>query len=206
MRPATTQSARSLDPEERARADVYALASRLFAAPADGDLLRSIGSGDQQADRPAENENGVFPQAWRDLVLAAGDADPVAVGDEYHELFVGSGRSEVSLYIGAYSARSSVDMQLVALRSFLSSHGMQRQAGVHEPEDHIAILFEIMRYLISEAQSAVDEQQSFFERFLWSGGVSLCDAICGHPRARFYRKVALFCKSLLLVEHDAFNM
>jgi len=206
MRPATNGSVLELDAEEQARANVYALLARLFAAPADSALLQGIASSDDAGDQPSDSESSDFSLAWRDLVAAAGAADEAALGDEYHELFVGSGRPEISLYTGAYTARSSVDTPLVALRSFLASHGMQRQTGVHEPEDHIAMLLEIMRYLICEAHSRVDEQKSFFERFLWSGGVSLCDAICEQPRARFYRNVALFCKSLLLVEHDAFNM
>ena len=95
---------------------------------------------------------------------------------------------------------------LVDLRSFLTEHGLQRRSGVNEPEDHIAMLFEIMRFLIQQQGSAIDEQKRFFERFIWSGGVSLCDAISEHPQARLFRPVARFTKSFLFVEHDAFDM
>ncbi|NIO41952.1 MAG: molecular chaperone, partial [Burkholderiales bacterium] len=66
-----------------------------------------------------------------------------------------------SLYVGAYTARSSVDSMLVGLRRFLAEHGVQRRCGVHEPEDHIAMLFEIMRFLIHEQLGTVDEQKRF---------------------------------------------
>ena len=202
----TDQTAVVIDSEEQARANVYALLSRLFVTPADGDLLRGIASGDASDDDPGAEQTGGFTQAWNDLMTAAGDSDPEAVADEYHELFVGTGRSEISLYVGAHTARSSIDTMLLDLRRFLAERGLQRRSGVNEPEDHIAMLFEIMRYLIQEQHSAVDEQKQFFERFVWSGGVSLCDAISEHPRANFYRPVAQFTKCLLFVEHDAFDM
>ncbi len=194
-------------PEEQARADFYGLLSRLFASPADGDLLRGIASAPIPETRSQRDDNiGDFLQAWRELVALAATTEEVAAADEYNELFVGSGRAEISLYIGAYTARGSVDTPLVALRNWLASHGLRRQTGVHEPEDHAAMLFEIMRYLIVESRSGIDQQKMFFDAFLWNGGLLLCDAISTHPRAQFYRLVAEFAKSFLSVEHDAFDM
>ena len=202
---ATTDEAQGVvDAEEEARANVYALLSRLFAAPADAGLLSGIASSEEEETET--DDPGDFALAWRGLINEAGKAQESTVADEYHALFVGTGRAEVSLYVGAYTARSSVDSMLVGLRQFLVVHGMERLTGVNEPEDHIAMLFEIMRFLILEQRSGVDEQQHFFNQFIWSGGVSLCDAISVHPRAQFYRPVAEFAKSFLFIEHDAFGM
>jgi len=206
MSPTTQASEVVLEPEERARGDVYALLSRLFAAPVDDRLLRSISASAQANDGQTHEKPGEFAVAWRDLMTNAGTASETAVADEYHALFLGAGRPEISPYLGAYVARSSVDTPLVALRRFLASHGLQRQAGVHEPEDHFAMLLEIMRFLICEERAALDEQKWFFDQFVWSGGVSLCDAISGHSRAQFYRSVALFTREFLLIEHNAFGM
>lgn len=206
MSTTTDSSLPALQAEEQARADFYGLLSRLFASPADGELLRGIASGPVSETRTQDEGVGDFMRAWRELVALAATTDEAAVAEEYSELFVGSGRAEISLYIGAYTARSSVDTPLVALRSWLASHGLRRQSGVHEPEDHAAMLFEIMRYLIAEARSDIDQQKTFFDTFLWSGGPLLCDAISGHPRAQFYRPVARFAKNFLFVEHDAFDM
>ncbi|UCH49154.1 MAG: molecular chaperone TorD family protein [Betaproteobacteria bacterium] len=196
----------TLEAEEQARANVYALLSRLFVAPAGADLLRAIASGDESGGEPGADDAGEFAVGWRDLIKTAGDTQEAAVADEYHDLFVGTGRPEVSLYVGAYTARSSVDTMLVGLRRFLAEHGLERRSGVNEPEDHIAMLFEIMRFLIHVQPSTVDEQKRFFDQFLWTGGVSLCDAISEHPRARFFRSVARFAKCFLFVEHEAFAM
>lgn len=194
------------DAEEQARANVYALLSRLFVAPADAGLLRGIASADESGNDAPAQDAGEFALAWRELMEAAGDIGETAVADEYHQLFVGTGRSEVSLYTGAYTARSSVDTMLVGLRGFLGEHGLQRRSGVNEPEDHIAMLFEIMRFLVDEQHAAVEEQKRFFDQFIWPGGVPLCDAISEHSQAHFFRSVARFTKSFLFVEHDAFDM
>ena len=196
----------ALDAEEQARANVYALLSRLFVAPADSNLLRGIASADDSENEGQAQDSGEFALAWRDLMEAAGNTGETAVADEYHQLFVGTGRSEISLYMGAYTARSSVDTTLVGLRGFLTEHGLQRRSGVNEPEDHIAMLFEVMRFLIDERHTVVDQQKRFFDQFIWPGGVPLCDAISEHSQARFFRSVARFTKCFLCVEHDAFDM
>ena len=217
MSPTFDQPAIALDAEEQARANFYALLARLFYAPPDDRLLHNIatsGDGDEQPSDTTESLDtagsleaaGSLDAAWRDLVNAAASADQAGVADEYNSLFVGSGRSEVSLYLGAYTARSSVDTKLVALREFLAAHGIQRQAAVHEPQDHVAMLFEVMRYLICEQPDDIEEQKVFFDHFVWSGGIALCDAISTHDRAQFFTQVAAFAKSFLLVEHDAFEM
>ena len=77
---------------------------------------------------------------------------------------------------------------------------------VHEPEDRLAMLFEVMRYLICDQDSDIEEQRSFFDRFVWSGGILLCDAISVHDHSEFFSHVAAFAKSFLKVEHDAFEM
>jgi TorA maturation chaperone TorD len=213
----------ALDDEDQARANFYALLARLFYAPPDARLLHSIATSDDADEAPSETggvsstaESGELTEsrettgsldlAWQDLVTAAARADEGEVADEFETLFGGSGRSEVSLYVGAYTARSSVDTKLVALREFLAAHGIQRQAAVHEPEDHVAMLFEVMRYLICEQPGDIEEQKSFFDRFVWSGGTALCDAINAHEGAQYFVHVAGFAKSFLLVEHDAFEM
>jgi TorA maturation chaperone TorD len=206
MSPKSPQPETALEPEERARGDIYALLSRLFAAPADAELLHSIATGGQTAELQDEANAGEFARTLRALAATAAGAREAAVSEEYHAMFIGTGRPEISLYVGAYAQRSSVDRSLVALRSFLASHGLQRQTGVHEPEDHFAMLLEIMRFLICEERSAIEDQKQFFEQFIWPASLSLCDAISEHATAHFYRSAANFAKAFLSVEQDAFGM
>ena len=207
MSPTTSQQTdHSLAPEERARGDVYALLSRLFVAPADAALLRGIAAATGPVVQQEAGDASEFALVWRELASSAGRAREQAVNDEYHALFIGTGRPQIPLYTGAYIARSSVDRSLVALRGFLGSHGLQRQSGVHEPEDHFAMLLEIMRYLILVAGSTIEQQKEFFEQFVWPGGVPLCDAISEHADADFYRSTASFAKAFLFIEQNAFSM
>jgi TorA maturation chaperone TorD len=214
---AEEQQSLEIDDEEQARANFYALLARLFSAPPDDQLLGGIAASDDgdssstsATDEAREEATAAEPlsldAAWSGLVNAAANADQGAVAEEYDRLFVGSGRSEVSLYVGAYTARSSVDTKLVALRDFLESSGIQRQTEVHEPEDHISMLFEVMRYLIYEQEENLGVQKSFFDAFVWSGGMELCDAILGNAHSNFFVSVAALAKNFLTVEHDAFEM
>jgi TorA maturation chaperone TorD len=123
-----------IDAEEQARADLYGLLSRLLAAPADSELLQGIAAIPLSEGASAQPGENAFVHAWSALVHSAATAQAGAIADEYHDLFVGSGRAEVTLYTGAYTARSSVETQLVALREYLAAQGLQRQTGVHEPE------------------------------------------------------------------------
>ena len=54
--------------EDRARADFYALISRLFYAGPDADLLAAIAAADEIA---GEAENVSLAEAWKSLISAA---------------------------------------------------------------------------------------------------------------------------------------
>jgi TorA maturation chaperone TorD len=201
---APLQFAPTLPAEEAARANFYGLLARLFYAPPDAELLAAIAGADEIV---AEQEGGrAFALAWRDLKLAAAQADAAAVADEYDTLFVGTGRAPVSLYAGAYLAKSEVDNPLVHVRGYLAARGLARRDSVHEPEDHIAALCDVMRHLIAQEQAPLEEQSDFFMRFLWPSMGPLCDAIGRAEQAHLYKQIAVFARGLLEVEHDAFKI
>ena len=76
----------------------------------------------------------------------------------------------------------------------------------HTHLDHIAALCEVMRHLIFVQQAGIEEQRECFHRFLYSGGVRLCDAITESGEADFYKAVARLAKSFFELEHTAFEM
>jgi TorA maturation chaperone TorD len=201
---APLQFAPTLPAEEAARANLYGLLARLFYAPPDAELLAAIAGADEIV---AEQEGGrAFALAWRDLKLAAAQADAAAVADEYDTLFVGTGRAPVSLYAGAYLAKSEVDNPLVEIRGFLAAHGFARRQSVHEPEDHVALLCEVMRHLIAQEQAVLADQQSFFARFLQPCVEPLCKAIERSERAHVYKQIAMYMRRFLDIEAEAFRM
>lgn len=188
-------------PEEAARANFYALLARLFYVPPDRAFLAALaGSG------PLEAEAGDLADAWQALVDAAAQADPEAVRDEFDSVFVGTGRSPVTLYSTAYTIRHSNEAPLAQLRGELLRLGLARRSEAQEPEDHVAALFDTMRYLVAEHQDSLPEQQRFFLRWIGPAIEGLCGAIERNEKTVFYKRVAQFARSFLLVEQSAFEM
>ena len=191
----------TLPPEEVARANFYGLLARLFYGPPDASLLKTIAAaGDIDA------EDAGISGAWRALVRAAGAADAEAARDEYDTAFVGTGKSPVTLYAGAYLIRFSSEAPLAQLRGELNALGLERRAGAHEPEDHIAALCDVMRYLIAVQKRDLFEQRRFFERWIGPVVEPLCDAIEREPATAFYKAVGQFAKAFLALERSAFEM
>ena len=191
----------SLPPEEVARANFYGLLARLYYAPPDALLLQALAGADE-----IHADDGGIALAWRDLARSASRSDPEALREEYESAFVGTGKAPVTLYASAYSIKYSNEVPLAALRGELASMGLGRRAEVQEPEDHIAALFDAMRFLIAEQKSALDVQQRFFARWIWPAVQPLCAAIEEAPHTAFYKEVARFTKSFMELEHSAFEM
>jgi len=188
-------------PEEAARANFYALLARLFQAPPDQALLDSLA-----AEPELEGAEGELSLAWRELASAAAVADPDEIKLEFDTAFVGTGKAPITLYACAYSIRYTNEAPLAQLRGELARLGLGRRAEVTDPEDHIAALCEVMRYLIAEQKRDLSEQRAFFERWIWPSAEPLCDAISRSNATRFYRAVAPFAKAFLQLEHSAFQL
>lgn len=187
-------------PEEAARANFYALLARLFYAAPDQALLDALAAAPELDDA-----EGAMALAWRDLASAAAQADPAALKEEFDAAFVGTGKAPVTLYACAYSIRFTNEAPLAQLRGALAALGLGRQENATEPEDHIAALCEVMRYLVAQ-QKDLSEQRAFFERWIWPSAEPLCDAISRSDATRFYRAVAPFAKAFLQLEHSAFQL
>ena len=196
----------TLPPEEAARADFYALLARLYYSAPDAALLGALAGAEEIVAEESSGEGPAFALAWRDLTLAAAAADPAAAEEEYQSLFVGVCKAEVTPYAGAYLATSTADAPLVELRDYLARRGIGRRTSVNEPEDHIAALCELMRFLIAEQHAPLEDQKSLFNRFVRPAADGLCDAVIACDRASLYRAVARFTKQFLEVEYAAFNM
>ena len=191
----------SLPPEEVARANFYGLLARLFYAPPDAALLEAIAAAGE-----IDAEDGGIAEAWQDLARAAAGADAEAVREEYENSFVGTGKAPVTLYTSAYTIRYSNEVPLVGLRDALSELGLARREGVHEPEDHIAALCDIMRHLVAEQKGDLHEQARFFRRWIAPAVDPLCNAIDRHPGCDFYRRVGRFAKAFFDLEQSSFEM
>ena len=192
-------------PEDNARAGYYALLARLFYSGPDAALLATIGGADEIASGA---EQSALADAWNKLAAAAGAMEAEAARLEYDEILVGTGKAEVTPYASYYLVGTGREKILARLRGELLGLGLARSEAAHEPEDHIAGLFDVMRHLISlgSEDAALQRQQGFFERYIAGSYPGFCVAISKSEKANFYRHVAHFAESFLMVEAEALKV
>lgn len=195
--------------EELQRAELYGLLARLWFAAPDAALLGQFAVAVTEAREP-----GAFLEApWQALVAALRASSVKEAADEYTALFVGIGKPDILLYGSQHLAGALNERPLVALRADLAEIGLARSTAIEtsgETEDHLALLFEVMRYLIAGDDVAVcnlERQRRFFRDHIqpWVGS-SLADAVEQHPRARVYAALAAFTRAFVQVETQGFDM
>jgi len=192
-------------PEDQARAGYYALLARLFYAGPDADLLAAIANSEEIV---AAGEQSALAAAWNALALAARAMDADAARLEYDQLFVGTGKAEVTPYASFYLAETGREKILVRIRTELAGLGLRRTDQALEPEDHIAGLFDAMRYLISldSGDVALQQQRDFFDRYIARSFQRFCVAISDSEKSNFYKHVARFADAFLSVEGEALKV
>ncbi len=187
---------RDIAPEDAARADEYALlGALLWRAPTTGTLaLVSQLKGDA-------SELGA---AHHLLADAARDADPDAIQREYFDLFIGVGRGEILPYASFYRTGFLHERPLAEVRRDMEALGLAREIRVGEPEDHAAILFDVMRGLIMGefAADGIDDGV-FFTRHLKPWASRLFVDLEMTQTSGFYRCVGAAGRVFLDIEAGA---
>ena len=155
---------RVLDEVDRARADEYALLATLLARSPDAPMI----------GRLALLRGDATPLGLAHAALGAAAARAVAetVRREYFELFDGIGRGRLMPYASYYLTGSTYGRPLSRLRQTLKRLGIERAEECSEPEDHAAILCEIMAGLGSNRVAApAGAERDVFENHLapWIG-------------------------------------
>src|SRR5262249_41666178 len=147
-----------------ARAQEYALLAALLARAPDGELLRRLAR--------LQVDASPLGLAHAALARAAADATAEQVGREYFELFIGLGRGELLPYGSYYLTGFLHERPLARLRGDLAALGIARQEGNAEPEDHAAILCEIMSGIAGgQFEASREAERQLFEKHLrpWIG-------------------------------------
>ena len=205
MNAAPLDSAQAVFEEDQARADVYALIARLFYAGPDAHLLAAVAGAGAIA---GADETTPLAAAWRALGAAAAAMDAEAAQEEYDNVFVGTGKAEITPYASHYLAESMQERVLVRLRETLTEMGLAKTRSATEYEDHLSGLCEVMRHLIffGSGDVAVQKQKSFFLEYLDSWDAVFCAAVMASPNTNFYKHVAFFTKAFLDVERSSFQL
>jgi TorA maturation chaperone TorD len=199
------EARRPIAEEEAARADFYALLGALFARAPDGKLLRSLALA-----AALEGGDRALATAWSQLVAASAVMDPEAAAEEFEALFVGVGKAKVSAYAGYYTGASPVEHPRVRIIEDLASLGLARPAGITDPEDHFAGLFDAMRILVAggagRQPASLAEQKRFYEEHVKPGVGRFLAAVREAPEANYYRKVAAVGEAFVGIENESFNL
>ena len=191
--------------EELARAELYGLLAQLWLAPPDAELLTQFRVAVTQAPQPG----GFLEAPWQALVAAMRATTPQAAAAEYDALFGGVGKPEVLLYGSFYLAGFLNEKPLAALRADLTEFGLARDESRGETEDHVACVFEVMRFLIAGDDmnvSNLEQQRRFFRAHVQPWLEQMLDAVSAQPHARLWSEVTTLTRAFLLVETQGFDM
>jgi TorA maturation chaperone TorD len=148
-----------------------------------------------------------FGMAHSALAQAANEASADSVAREFFDLFIGVGRGELLPYGSYYLTGFLNERPLARLREDLRALGIERVETQREPEDHAAILCEIMAGLIGgRFQARAETQRQIFEKHLapWIGRFFTDMAVA--DAADFYRHVGAVGHRFIEVEKEAFAL
>ena len=191
-------SSEPVDPVDAARAQEYALLATLLSAPPSRRLLEQLSA--------LTGDATPLGRAHAALADAAASAVPAKIEREYFDLFVGLGRGELLPYASYYLTGFLNERPLSRLRADMAALGIERVANNSEPEDHAAILCEIMSGLADGCLDASPEaERAFFDKHLspWMGRLFADMESAGN--ARFYRAVGALGRTFIEIETEAFT-
>jgi TorA maturation chaperone TorD len=184
---------------DSARAQEYALLAALLVRAPDADLLARLAQ--------LRGDASPLGLAHADLAEAAGDATAEKVEREYFNLFIGVGRGELLPYGSYYLTGFLHERPLARLRQDLVELGIERAHGVAEPEDHAAILCEVMTGLINgKFRTAADADREFFDKHMRTWVGRFFADLEQAEAASFYRRVGRLGRVFVEIEMEAFAL
>lgn len=189
-------AAPAIDEIDEARAREYELiGALLWRAPTVETL---------QALRGLKGDASPLGMAHLALAEAASEVTAEAVRSEFFELFIGVGRGEILPYASYYLTGFLHERPLALVREDMGRLGIARVERVGEPEDHIAILMDVMANLIrgNFAAEGVGEH-AFFERHIRPWGERLFADLEIAKAAKLYKAVGRVGSLFLEIETQA---
>jgi TorA maturation chaperone TorD len=189
----------NVDDIDGARAQEYALLATLLSRSPDVRMIECVAL--------LHGDTTPLGTAHAALARAAARANPEGVKIEFFDLFDGLGRSRFLPYASYYLTGSLYGRPLARVRETLRSLGIKRAEHYSEPEDHAAILCEIMAGLAggSIAAQAGTDRVIFKEHLApWIG--RFFDELERNGSAEFYARVGAVGRTFIEIEIAAFAL
>ncbi len=182
--------------EDVLRAQQYGFLARLLAAAPSDEVLADVAA--------MKGDGTALGQAYDVLAGTAATTTAAQVESEFFELFIGVGRGELLPYASFYLTGFLNERPLADLRADLARLGIARAEGRYEPEDHLALLFEVMAGMASG--DVAGDQAAFFDRHIAPWAAQFFDDLAIAPSARFYRPLAEIGRLFVDIEARAFAL
>jgi TorA maturation chaperone TorD len=187
------------DEVDVARAQEYSLLSKLLAHSPDALMLSRLAE-----LRGDESPLGLAHAA---LAKAAARTDAEKAAREHFTLFVGVGRGELLPYASYYLTGFLHGRPLAKLRQTLQRIGIERISGQTEPEDHAAILLEIMAGLAGgELPAPIGTDREIFDDHLAPWITRFFSDLEQSASADFYAAVGALGRTFTQIEAQSFLM
>ena len=197
--PDQVTSKSEVDEIDQLRAAEYGLLSLLLGKAPDADTLSRVAT--------LKGDASDLGMAHVELAAAAASADDRVVSKEFFDLFIGLGRGELLPYASYYLTGFLHERPLARVREDLEVLGIERSGISREPEDHIAILLEVMSGLArGDFEADFSEQARFFDRHLKPWAARMFADLEISQAAHFYRAVGRVGRVFMELESEAFTL
>jgi TorA maturation chaperone TorD len=197
--PDQVTSKSEVDEIDQLRAAEYGLLSLLLGKAPDADTLSRVAT--------LKGDASDLGMAHVELAAAAASADDRVVSKEFFDLFIGLGRGELLPYASYYLTGFLHERPLARVREDLEVLGIERAGISREPEDHIAILLEVMSGLArGDFEADFAEQARFFDRHLKPWAARMFADLEMSQAAHFYRTVGRAGRVFMELEAEAFAL
>ena len=188
-----------VDEIDQLRAAEYGLLSLLLGKAPDADTLSRVAA--------LKGDASDLGMAHVELAAVAAAADDRSVSKEFFDLFIGLGRGDLLPYASYYMTGFLHERPLARVREDLDGLGIERAGISREPEDHIAILLEVMAGLAQgEFEADFAEQARFFDSHLKPWASRMFADLEMSASAKFYRAVGRVGRVFMELETEAFTL
>ena len=192
-------AAGQVDEMDHARAGEYALLATLLSHSPDANMTAQLARLGDDATQLGE--------AHAALSSVAASMKPERIEREYFDLFVGLQRGELFPYASYYLTGYLYGRPLARIRETLNQLGLERTERRSEPEDHVAVLFEVMAGLAGgQIIAPGGTDRNIFENHLkpWIG--RFFSDLEHAESAVFYRRVGSLGRIFMEIEAEAFSL
>jgi TorA maturation chaperone TorD len=195
----STEPSTTVDEVDAARAAEYALLSVLLARAPNADMLARLAR--------LRGDASPLGLAHAALAEAAATTTVERAEREYFNLFIGIGRGEVLPYGSYYLTGFLNERPLARLREELARLGIERVDGNAEPEDHAAIVCEIMAGIVGGTfGTPAGADRTLFEQHLASWLGRFFADLERAEAADLYRRIGALGRLFISIESEAFAL